>query len=123
MRIPIDHASPVLPSRDLLATRDFYGGFGFVEEFRDEGWMILRRGTIALEFFPHPDVDPTASAFQATIRVADLDELWAAVVAAGVPEGRIGFPRRHEPRMQDFGLRAGYVIDPDGTQLALIEQR
>ena len=119
----MDHASPALPSRDLLATRDFYAGFGFVEHFRDDAWMILRRGTVQLEFFAHPDVDPRSSAFQCTIRVADLDELWDAVVAAGVPVASTGFPRRHEPRMQDWGLRAGYVVDPDGTQLALIEQR
>lgn len=118
-----DSASPALPSRDLIATRAFYGGFGFVEHFRDEGWMILRRGTVQLEFFAHPENDPLTSAFQCTIRVADLDELWDAVVAAGVPRTATGYPRRQEPRMQDWGLRAGYVVDVDGTQLALIEER
>ena len=31
-------------------------------------------------------------------------------------------PRLHPVHMQEWGLRAGYLIDADGTQLALIEQ-
>ncbi|WP_157731782.1 hypothetical protein [Arthrobacter sp. YN] len=35
----------------------------------------------------------------------------------------LGMPRLHPVRRQTWGLRAGYLIDPDGTQLTLIEQR
>ena len=116
-----DRALPNLPSRDLLATLEFYRGFGFREWFRDEGWMILRRGDVQLEFFAHPEVDPASSSFICTVRVADLDELVAAILAAGVPVARIGRPRLHLPAQPDWGFRAAFIIDPDGTQLTLIE--
>lgn len=79
----MDRALPNLPSRDPATILDFYAGFGFVERYRDEAWMILSRGTLTLEFFHHPELEPKASHFQCTVRVADLDELWEAVHAAG----------------------------------------
>ncbi len=41
-----DRAVPNLPSRDFDATIAFYGGFGFAQDYRDEGWLILRRGDL-----------------------------------------------------------------------------
>ena len=55
-----DRAVPNLPSRDFAATVAFYGRFGFGEDYRDDGWLILRRGSMRLEFFPFPDLDPRA---------------------------------------------------------------
>ena len=79
----MDRALPNLPSRDPATILDFYAGFGFVERYRDEAWMILSRGKLTLEFFHHLELEPKASHFQCTVRVADLDELWEAVHAAG----------------------------------------
>ncbi|MDQ0648078.1 catechol 2,3-dioxygenase-like lactoylglutathione lyase family enzyme [Microbacterium natoriense] len=117
-----DRAVPNLPSRDLLATSAFYARFGFIESFRDEGWMILRRGSVELEFFPVSGLDPWTSSFRCSIRVADLDELWRDTIAAGIPIGKTGFPRLHEPRVERSGLRIAYLVDPDGNQLALIAE-
>jgi hypothetical protein len=33
-----------------------------------------------------------------------------------------GFPRLHEVRLQDWGLRAGHLVDPDGNLLTLIAE-
>ena len=79
----MDRALPNLPSRDPATILDFYAGFGFVERYRDEAWMILSRGKLTLEFFHHLELEPKASHFQCTVRVADLEELWEAVHAAG----------------------------------------
>ena len=118
----IDRAVPNLPSRDFDATETFYGAFGFARAFRDEGWLILTRGGLQLEFFPAPDLDPFTSGFMCCLRVADVDELYAAIRSAGVPDVTIGMPRLHPVRKQTWGLRAGYLVDLDGTQLTLIEQ-
>jgi len=120
--MPGDRAVPNLPSRDFDATAQFYGGFGFTERYRADAWMILTRGPLELEFFLHPQVDPLSSGFQCTIRVADLDELWQEIQAIGVPVMDSGYPRLHEPRMQEWGLRAAFLVDVDGTQLTLIEE-
>jgi catechol 2,3-dioxygenase-like lactoylglutathione lyase family enzyme len=119
-----DRAVPNLPSRDFDATESFYGGaLGFARVFRDDGWMILTRGGLQLEFYPAPDIDPWSSGFMCCLRVADVDELYEAARRSGVPEKTTGMPRLHPVRMQEWGLRAGYLIDLDGTQLTLIEQR
>ena len=117
-----DRAVPNLPSRNFDATEAFYAGFGFERAFRDEEWMILTRGGLQLEFFPYPDIDPATSDFMCSIRVADVDSLFEAIAEAGVMVQTTGAPRLHPVRVRPWGLRAGYLIDLDGTQLALIEQ-
>nr|WP_217183200.1 bleomycin resistance protein [Streptomyces sp. AC495_CC817] len=116
-----DRAVPNLPSRDLDVTAAFYGGFGFEQTYRDDGWMVLARGTLSLEFFLFPELDPASSSFMCSIRVDDLDALYHRISASGVEEGTVGAPRLHPVRPQPWGLRAGFLVDPDGTQLTLIE--
>ncbi|WP_440710868.1 bleomycin resistance protein [Herbiconiux sp. YIM B11900] len=120
---PPDRAVPNLPSRDFGATEAFYGSFGFTRAFHDAGWLILVRGGLQLEFFPAPELDPSSSSFMCCLRVADVDGLYDAVRRAGVPEATQGMPRLHPVRRQEWGLRAGFLIDPDGTQLTLIEEK
>ena len=118
-----DRAVPNLPSRDFERTVAFYGAFGFVTSYRDGGWLIIRRGGIVLEFFLAPELDPYESWFMASIRISDLDELYEAVRSTGVPEETTGIPRLVPVALREWGQRAGYLIDLDGTQLHLIEDR
>ena len=57
----------------------------------------------------------------ASIRISDLDELYDAVRASGVREATAGIPRLVPVALREWGQRAGYLIDLDGTQLHLIE--
>lgn len=118
-----DHATPNLPSRDFDATSAFYAVLGFVESWRDPGWMILRRGGLQLEFFAFADLDPTSSSFGCCLRLDDLDGFYAVCQAAGVAETRIGWPRLHPPRLEDWGGRVGFMVDPDGTLLRLVQNQ
>lgn len=115
-----DAATPNLPSRDLAATSAFYGRLGFSEAYRDEGWMILSRGEVTLEFFPFPGLDPDESSFGCCLRLDDVDDFYRVCVDAGLPESTKGFPRLHPPRREESGLRIGALLDPDGTLLRLI---
>lgn len=115
-----DHATPNLPSRDFAATAAFYAGIGFEEDFRDEGWMILSRGTATLEFFPYPDLDPFQSSFSCCLRLDDLPAMMAQVETSGVPDARHGIPRYHPAAPDPSGLTIAFLIDPDGTLLRLI---
>lgn len=117
----MDSATPNLPSRDFDVTERFYEALGFARSFRDEGWMILKRGTITLEFFRHADLDPATSWFSGCLRLDDLDGFFARCLAAGVPEKTRGWPRLHAPQAQGWGGRMGALIDPDCTLLRLIE--
>ncbi|SHK31824.1 hypothetical protein SAMN02745194_04685 [Roseomonas rosea] len=116
-----DHASPNLPSRHFEATAQFYAALGFVEVWRDAGWMILARGSLRLEFFPHPELDPFSSWFSCCLRLDDLDAFYAACRSAGLVEAQSGQPRLHAPKIEPWGGRAAALIDPDGTLLRLIQ--
>ena len=115
-----DHATPNLPSRDLDRTAAFYAALGFRVGFRDEGWMILERGGLMIEVFPHPGLDPLTSAFSCCLRLDDVDSFYALALAAGLPEAVRGQPRLHPPRREDGGVRVGYLVDPDGNLLRLV---
>ncbi|MGW9111913.1 bleomycin resistance protein [Microbacterium sp. NPDC055683] len=112
-----DHAVPNLPSRDLDVTGAFYGKFGFEREYRDAGWLILRRGELRLEFFLFPGLIPEESSFMCSVR----DGLYRQIKQTGVVEKTAGRPRLHPVELQYWGQRAGFLVDPDGTQLNLIE--
>ncbi len=83
--------------------------------------MILTRGGLKLEFFPHPDLNPAESWFSCCLRLDDLDQFYADCVNAGIVESRSGAPRLHKPAVEGSGLRMGALIDPDGTLLRLIQ--
>ena len=116
-----DHATPNLPSRDFEKTSQFYAALGFAEIWRDKGWMILKRGNLTLEFFPHPELDPLTSWFSCCLRLDDLDSFYSICKDAGLPEGRKGQPRLHTPSVESWGGRVGALVDLDGTLVRLIQ--
>jgi catechol 2,3-dioxygenase-like lactoylglutathione lyase family enzyme len=116
----VNRATPNLPSRDLAATAEFYTRLGFVEEYRDAGWLILTRDGATLEFFPFVDLDPATSSFGCCLRLDDVDAFFETCVVAGLPTATQGWPRLHPPKVEESGLRIGALIDLDGTLLRLI---
>ena len=116
----VNRATPNLPSRDLAATCAFYTRLGFVQEYRDAGWLILTRDGVTLEFFPFADLDPATSSFGCCLRLDDVDAFFESCKAAGVPVTTRGWPRLHPPGLEESGLRIGALIDVDGTLLRLI---
>lgn len=115
------YSTPNLPSRSFEETSRFYAQLGFDERWRDEGWMILKRGDITLEFFHHPKLDPPTSWFSCCMRLDDLDAFYAVCKSAGLLETRSGFPRLHPPRTEPWGGTVGHLVDIDGTLLRLIQ--
>ena len=119
----MDLATPNLPSRDFAATSLFYARLGFKEEWRDHGWMILERDGITLEFFPHPDLDPSESWFSCCLRLDDLDAFYRMCLDSGLPERASGHPRLQPARTFETGIRMAALIDADGTLVRLIQNR
>ncbi|MCG6120123.1 MAG: hypothetical protein MEP44_05710 [Blastomonas sp.] len=116
----MDHATPNLPSRSFDQTEQFYARLGFEREWRDDGWMILVRGGLTLEFFPHPQLDPATSWFSCCLRMNDIDALCDMALQADVPEAAQGLPRIHLPKVEPSGERIAYLVDLDGTLLRLV---
>lgn len=104
-----------LPAIDFEATARFYERLGFEVDFRDDGWMILSRGPLVIEFFPHPELEPRESWFSACVRVSDVNALYAAWATAGLPEH--GVPRLTPPKDEEFGFRMFALVDPNGSLL------
>jgi catechol 2,3-dioxygenase-like lactoylglutathione lyase family enzyme len=117
----MDHATPNLPARNFEATSIFYSKLGFEETWRDRGWMILERGGLTLEFFPYPDLDPLESSFSCCLRLDDLDAFHRTCRDSGIPGGHMGQPRLSPPKLEASGLVIGYLVDPDGTLLRLVQ--
>ena len=118
-----DHATPNLPSPDFEATSSFYAGLGFTEDWRDDGWMILRRGDLTLEFFPHASLNSYSNYFSCCLRLDDLDAFYTVCRNAAIPEAYGGVPRLVPPREEESGLRIAYLVDPHGTLVRLIHNR
>jgi catechol 2,3-dioxygenase-like lactoylglutathione lyase family enzyme len=109
-----------LPARSFEDTAAFYGALGFEVAFRDADWMILRRGDLEIEFFPHPELDPAASWFSARVRVDDVDRLFAEWCRVGL--AATGIPRLTPPVNEDNGLRMFALVDPNGSLLRCIAE-
>ena len=115
-----DRITANLPARSFDQTAAFYGALGFEVTFRDEGWMILRRGELEIEFFPHPKLAPWTSWFSACVRVADVGHLHGEWSAARLPTE--GIPRMPVPVDESNGVRIFALVDPNGSLLRCIAQ-
>ena len=116
-----DQATPNLPSRDYEKTIEFYAGLGFEKGWHDDGWIIMNRGSLMLEFFRYPDLEPAQSSFSCCLRLDDIEAFYHACKAAQVPEQSTGWPRVHAPKREHSGMTIGYLVDLDGTLLRLVQ--
>lgn len=118
-----DRITANLPSRDFAATEAFYTRLGFRTTFRDDGWMILQRGGLVLEFFPHPEVDKWSSWFSACIRVDDVASLLAEWQQVGLPTDHKAIPRLTGIFKPGNAPRMFALVDEDGSLLRVIDNR
>lgn len=112
---------PILPSRNLRETLDFYEALGFENRgAAPEEWdyLILGRGDLWLHFISAPDVDPLSTASSCYLYVHDADALhaeWSKVVVADAQTGS----RIVEPVTTDYGMREFAVVDRSGNLLRI----
>jgi catechol 2,3-dioxygenase-like lactoylglutathione lyase family enzyme len=114
-----DIAIPILPSRKIEDTVAFYRAMGFEggAHASDANYAILRRGTLELHFFAHPDLDPAQSWAGCYLRVLDVETIYRAISSARLP--RKGIPRMDALEDKPWGLREFAVVDRDGNLLRI----
>jgi catechol 2,3-dioxygenase-like lactoylglutathione lyase family enzyme len=116
---PADLAIPTLPSRAIPETVAFYHALGFeggAHEF-NSNYAILRRATVELHFFSHPDLVPAESSAGCYIRVGDVEGMYRACASARLPS--VGIPRMDALADKPWGMREFAVVDPDGNLLRI----
>lgn len=111
--------APILPSKDLETTLEFYERLGFERSGLWPGeYLIMTRWDIGLHFFNSPNLDPWSSDAGCYVYVDDADALHAEYERLGLP-GQ-GIPRLHgAPEETDYGLREFAVVDLDGNLLRI----
>ena len=119
----MDRITANLPASSTNDTAAFYERLGFVVAFKDDGWLIVKRGSLELEFFAHPELEPRTSWFSACVRVDDLDGLYAAFQSAGLPSDCASVPRLTPPVIEDHGMRIFALIDLNGSLLRCIDNQ
>ncbi|MGB5257454.1 MAG: VOC family protein [Woeseiaceae bacterium] len=114
-----DQAIPILPSRSLGDSVDFYKRLGFeggVHEF-NSNYAILQRGAVELHFFTHKELVPDESSAGCYIRVLDVDSIYSSFLTQQLP--RKGIPRMDLLEDKPWGLREFAIVDPDGNLLRI----
>jgi catechol 2,3-dioxygenase-like lactoylglutathione lyase family enzyme len=113
-----EYAVPILPSRDLRETLDFYERLGFENRGAPpEEWdyLIVGRGGIQLHFYPDPDVDPLTTAASCYVYVEDADAVFEEWKRAGIEADPATGSRLVAAVDADYGMREFAVVDRSGN--------
>jgi len=102
-----------LPVRSLAESLSFYRAAGFVVERATATFGALRWGDRYLFLTERAEADAGAHAVNVRIVVDDLEARFALA-------RQRGWPVRHAPTDQGYGLRDFTVLDPDGYELGSI---
>ncbi|MBD0695122.1 bleomycin resistance protein [Streptomyces sp. CBMA123] len=117
-----EYAIPILPSRDLDETHQFYDRLGFSSRGRwdgPDGYLILVRGTVELHFRHDPDVDPLATAGSCYLQVRDADALRRDWALTGIPSEPSTGSRLTPVADTDYRMREFALVDRSGNLLRI----
>ncbi|MDP4934556.1 MAG: VOC family protein [Salibacteraceae bacterium] len=107
--------APKLPMRNKSITRDYYVkqlGFQDIGSADFDGYLILAKDNIELQFFEFKDLNPKENYGQVYIRTEEIESVYEAFKAAGVaihPNG----PLEAKP----WGQMEFSLLDPDHNLL------
>ena len=114
----IARTEPILPSRDLEETRNFYVKLGFIPWWKDPvpwEYAIYARGHLVVHFFAESALDPSKNDVSCYWRVKDADRFYREYSKLGLPSD--GIPRLTAPVNQPWGMREFTIVDPSGNQV------
>ena len=115
-----ERAEPILASRDLEETRQFYQRLGFTSWWGGKApweYEIVSRGNLVVHFFQESALAPDSNETSCYWRVVDADQLHAEFSALQLPVR--GIPRLTAPADQPWGMREFTIVDPSGNLLRI----
>lgn len=117
MLMPQNCAIPILPSRNLAKTLEFYHQLGFERAAEYETYAILCRDGIELHFSLFPEIIPTESYATCYLRVTNVDDWFQIFSYLSLPIE--GIPRLGQLEDKPWGMREFYLIDLDGSLIRI----
>lgn len=111
-------ARPFVPAKDFNLSKRFYLKLGFEIVLDADDVAIFRIGTSS--FLLHPF--DQAENFMMQLMVDDLDSWWARIESLRL-KGDFGVPEPRPPKMQPWGLRVAYLVDPSGVLWHVAQRR
>ena len=117
----MEQSVPILPSRDLGETLEFYRALGFEDRggpHEEWDYLIIGRGDVWLHFYKDADVDPLTTSAMCYLYVDDaraLHDDWARLITPDPPTGSRIMP----PVPTPYGLREFAVVDRSGNLLRI----
>jgi len=118
--MPSDQAIPILVSRDIPKSVEFYQKLGFESTYPVDStadYAILCRGALEIHLSFFPDIVPSESYLACYLRVTQVDELFQELQALELPTE--GIPRIGFLEDKPWGMREFYIVDPDGNLLKI----
>ncbi len=103
-------ARPFVPAKDLELSKRFYTKLGFQIVLDADDVAIFRIGPSSFLLTRFDD----AEHFMMQLMVDDLDAWWARIESLNL-KNEFGVPDPRPPKMQPWGLRIAYVVDPSGV--------
>ena len=111
---------PFLPARDFDVSKRFYEALGFRKVLDGEVAIFELGGTsFLLQRYYQKE---WAENFMMQLMVDDLDSWWEFIQSLDLPN-RFGVAAPKPPKLQPWGLRVSYVVDPSGVLWHIAERR
>ncbi len=111
---------PFVPARDFALSKRFYEALGFTKVLDGEV-AIYRIGSSSFILQNYFQKD-WAENFMMQAMIDDLDAWWTHIVALDLPKN-FGVPAPKAPKLQPWGLRIAYIVDPSGVLWHFAERR
>lgn len=119
MPIPFGNevARPFVPAKNLQISKRFYRTLGFEAILDAEDVAIFQMGTSSF-LLSHFEADN----FMMQLMVDDLDAWWEHLQKLQLKQ-QFGVPDPRPPKLQPWGLRISFVVDPSGVLWHVAQRR
>jgi uncharacterized glyoxalase superfamily protein PhnB len=111
---------PFLPAKDFDLSKRFYEALGF-EILLDDEVAIFSSGAGGFILQRYHQKDWVEN-FMMQLMVDNLDDWWAHIQTLDLPT-KFNVPPPKPPKVQPWGLRIAYVVDPSGVLWHIAERR
>ena len=113
-------ARPFLPAKDFEQSKRFYEALGFEKRLDGEVAIFgIGASSFILQNYFQKD---WAENFMMQLMVDDLDVWWSHVSSLDL-SAKFGVSEPKAPKVQPWGLRVAYVVDPSGVLWHVAQRR